>query len=193
MKDDQHYIRDIAAMRTMMERSTKFMSLSGLAGILAGMYALAGAFIAHKYLYTEGRLAGLILLAVAVLILAVGSAVWLSWKKAAKRREKAWNPTAKRLAINMAVPLVTGGVLILILIANNLFTLMAPCTLLFYGLALFNAGKFTYEEVRSLGLIQIALGLTAAYFTNYALLCWAVGFGLVHIIYGMYIHYRYER
>jgi hypothetical protein len=193
MKDDQYYIQDIAVMRSMMERSTKFMSVSGLAGILAGIYALAGALIAHQYLYTEGNLTGLVVTAISVLILAIGSAVFLSRKKAAKRREKAWNPTAKRLVVNMAVPLVAGGLLILIVMANGLFILMAPCTLIFYGLALFNAGKFTYEEIKGLGLIQIALGLLGASFTGYGLLCWAAGFGLAHIIYGMYIHYRYER
>jgi hypothetical protein len=193
MKEDQHYIQDIAAMRSMMERSSKFMSLSGLAGILAGIYALSGAYIAYKFLYSDADLINLILLAISVLILAIGSAIFLSWKKAAKRREKVWNSTARRLAINMAVPLIAGGLLILILIGQGMITLMAPFTLLFYGLALYNASKFTYDEVKSLGLIEIGLGLISSYFTEYALLFWAVGFGLVHIIYGMYIHYRYER
>jgi uncharacterized membrane protein YidH (DUF202 family) len=184
------------------------MSLSGLAGVMAGIYALAGAYIAYKFfnfnpdetgynpVTSEDLSSGLIkvvLLAFTILVLAVGTAIFLSAKKADKRREKIWNATAKRLLINMAVPLVAGGILILILLAKGLIGLIAPFTLIFYGLALYNASKFTYEEVRSLGLIQIVLGLISAYFVGYGLLCWALGFGLFHIIYGVYMHYRYEK
>lgn len=208
MKDQQDYIRDIAEMRSMMERSSKLLSLSGLAGVMAGVYALAGAGIAYyvfdydpsltvySAINEDGLPSGLlkvILVAFIVLILAIGTAIFLSFKKAKKRREKIWNPTARRLLINMAVPLLTGGLLILIIIAKGLIGFVAPFTLLFYGLALYNASKFTYEDVRSLGLIQIALGLFSAYFVEYGLLCWALGFGIFHIIYGMYMHYRYER
>jgi uncharacterized membrane protein YidH (DUF202 family) len=208
MKEEQDYIRDINEMRSMMERSSKFLSLSGLAGVMAGIYALAGAYIAYKLFYfnpdeivyntiksgsLSSSLLKVIFLAIIILILALGTAIFLSYKKAKKRREKFWNPTAKRLMINMAVPLIAGGLLILILISKGLIGLIAPFTLLFYGLALYNASKFTYEEVRSLGLIEIGLGLISSYFVGYGLLFWALGFGVVHIIYGIYVHYRYER
>jgi len=192
----------------MMERSTKFMSLSALAAIMAGIYALVGAFVAYRFFYfnpdeiiyntlesgnlTPGLLK-VILLALVILVLAISTAIFLSSKKAAKRGERFWNPTSKRLMINMAVPLIAGGLLILVLIAKGLVGFIAPFTLLFYGLALYNVSKFTYEEVRSLGLIQIALGLISSYFVGYGLLFWALGFGVVHIIYGIYLHYRYER
>jgi hypothetical protein len=207
MKEDQDYIRDIAEMRSLMERSSKFLSLSGLAGIMAGIYALLGAYIAYAFFHfnpdqvaysTVGpdlpaNLLQVTLLAIVILALAIGTAILLSWKKANKRREKFWDPTAKRLLINMSIPLVAGGLLILILGAKGLIGFIAPFTLLFYGLALVNASKTTYEEVKSLGLIQIGLGLISSYFVEYGLLCWAAGFGVVHIIYGIYIHYRYER
>ena len=208
MKADQDYVRDIAEMRSMMERSSKFLSLSGLAGIMAGIYALAGAYIAYKVFHFNpdqivdntsqqgSRFAGVqesTLVAIIVLIMAVGTAILLSYKNSNKRGEKFWNPTAKRLLINMSVPLIAGGLVILILISKGLIGLIAPFTLLFYGLALYNASKFTYDEVRSLGLIQIVLGLFSLYFVEYGLLCWTIGFGLVHIIYGIYMHYRYER
>ncbi len=207
MKEEQDYIRDIAEMRSMMERTSKFLSLSGLAGMMAGLYALSGAYIAYKffnfnpdeivYSTTSGSLSSsllkVIFLAFIILILAIGTAMFLSYKKANKKGEKLWNATAKRLLINMAVPLIVGGLLILILISKGFIGLIAPFTLLFYGLALYNASKFTYEEVRSLGLIEIGLGLISSYFVGYGLLFWALGFGVVHIIYGIYMHYRYER
>lgn len=208
MKEDQDYIQDIVEMRSMMERSSKFLSLSGLAGIMAGIYALSGAFIAYKFFYfnpdqivysttkpgsLSSDLLKVIFLALIILLLAISTAIFLSYKKANKRHEKFWNPTARRLLINMAVPLLAGGLLILIMISKGLIGLIAPLTLLFYGLALYNASKFTYEEVKSLGLIEIGLGLISSYFVGYGLFFWALGFGVVHIIYGIYMHYRYER
>jgi uncharacterized membrane protein YidH (DUF202 family) len=208
MKEEKDYIRDIADIRSMMERSSKFLSLSGWAGIMAGIYALAGAFIAFQFLdFNPGGidsnsvlpgsvpagLSGLILLAIAVLILATGTAFFLSYRKAIKKGEKIWNPTTRRLLITMAVPLFTGGLLILVLLIEGLIGLIAPFTLLFYGLALYNAGRFTYDEVKILGFIQIGLGLISSYFVEYGLVIWAFGFGVVHIIYGIYMHYRYEK
>jgi hypothetical protein len=208
MKGQQDYIRDIAEIRNMMERSSKFLSLSGWAGIMAGIYALAGAYIAYQFfdfnpdeiasdsMRAESPFSGLfhiIVLTLIILILALGTAIFLSYNKAIKKGEKAWNPTAKRLLIHMSVPLIAGGLLILILISKGLIGFLAPFTLIFYGLALYNASKFTYEEVKILGFTEIALGLISAYFVEYGLVIWAFGFGVVHIIYGIYMHYRYER
>jgi uncharacterized membrane protein len=205
MMDEQDHIRDLAEIRSMMERSSKFLSLSGWAGIMAGIYALVGAYIAYSSLqfapaelippsgsYTQGlQQAGL--LAVGILVLAIGTAVYLSVRKAHRRNENAWNATSRRLLAHMAIPLAAGGILILILLSKGAIGLIVPLTLIFYGLALFNASKFTYDEVSYLGLIQIGLGLLSAYFIQYSLLFWGAGFGIFHIIYGIYIHFRHER
>jgi hypothetical protein len=207
MKEEQDYIRNLADIRSMMERSSKFLSLSGWAGIMAGIYALAGAWIAWKIFdFHPGGivssdqpetffpdLLNLVFLAFIILILSVSTAVFLSSKKAEKKGENVWNPIAKRLLVNLAVPLITGGIVILILIFKGLSDFISTFSLLFYGLALYNASKFTYEEVKTLGLIQMVLGLISLRFTDYGLLFWALGFGVVHIIYGIYMHYRYER
>ncbi len=208
MKKEQDYIQDLAEIRSMMERSTKFLSLSGLAGVMAGVYALAGAGIAYYFFHFNpdhvvnnriqsilfpSDLPKVVFLAIIVLILAVGTAVFLSFKKANKKEEKVWNSTSRRLLINMAVPLVTGGILILILLSKQVIGLIAPLTLVFYGIALYNASKFTYDDVKFLGLIQIGLGLVSTYYIEYSLLIWAIGFGFVHIIYGIYLYFRYEQ
>src|SRR5690606_16411368 len=190
MKDERDYIRDIAEIRAMMERSSKFLTLSGWAGIMAGIYALAGAYVVYRFLDFDPELTvpigaevltpnfwNAVGVALLILILAVGTAIFLSYKKARKRGEKIWNPIARRFLSHMAVPLVVGGLLILVLIPQGLTGLLAPLTLIFYGLALYNAGKFTYEEVKLLGFIQMGLGLVGAYFTEYGLLVWALGFG----------------
>jgi len=133
------------------------------------------------------------LLGITILVFALGTAVFLSYKSAGKRNEKLWNPTSKQLLVNMMVPLVVGGLLIIFLISRGLIGFVAPFSLLFYGLALFSAGSYTYKEVKILGLIQISLGLISSWFVDYGLLCWALGFGAVHIIYGIYMNYKYER
>jgi hypothetical protein len=208
MENERDYIQDIEEIRSMMERSSKFMSLSGWAGIMAGIYALSGAWIARHFLGFNPdkivyHIAGpgdvssgflrIIILALLILVLALSTAVYLSFKKASERGEKVWNTTSRRLLANMAVPLLTGGILILVLLSKDLTGLMAPASLLFYGLALFNAAKFTYDEVKILGLIQIGLGLVSFCYIEYSLLLWASGFGAIHIIYGIYMYFRYER
>lgn len=204
----EDYIRDIADIRSMMERSTKFLSLSGWAGIMAGVYALAGAYIAYKVfyfnpdeiisaslsesVYSDG-LINVIALAAAILLLSIGTAAYLSNRKAQKRNEKLWNATSKRLLFNMSVPLIAGGLLILVLISKGLIGLIAPMTLIFYGLSLYIAGKYTFEDIKLLGLVEIVLGLLSCYYIGYGLLFWAIGFGAGHIVYGIYVHYKYEK
>jgi hypothetical protein len=134
-----------------------------------------------------------IFLAILVLIMAIGTAIFLSYRKADKRSEKIWNSTSKRLLIDMAVPLLAGGILIIVLLSKGFIGLMAPISLLFYGLAIYNASKFTFNEMKFLGLIQIGLGLLSSYFIEYGLLFWALGFGVVHIVYGIYMHFRHDR
>ncbi|MCM4158889.1 hypothetical protein FHG64_01325 [Antarcticibacterium flavum] len=208
MKSEQEYMRDLTEIRSMMERSSRFLSLTGWSGIMAGIYALVGAFIAYRFFYldasgsvyntidmqeVQGNLVNLILLAVGVLVLAVGTAIYLSWKKSQKDNKKLWNAAARRVVINLTIPLAAGGIFVLILISKGLFIFTAPVTLLFYGLALLNAGNFTYEELKSLGLIQVILGLAASYFLGYGLLFWAFGFGGMHIGYGIYMHLKYAK
>lgn len=201
MKEERDYVQDIAEIRSMMERSSKFLSLSGWAGIMAGIYALAGAWIAYsmfgfhpdQIFYTSPNLTSIILLALGILILALVSAIFDSRRKAKKRDERAWNATSRRLLASMAVPLFAGGILILVFLSKGLIGLIAPLTLLFYGLALYNAGNYTIQEVRLMGIVQIGLGLLNSWFIGYGLLIWVLGFGVVHIIYGIYMHFKYER
>ncbi|AWI26266.1 hypothetical protein [Flavobacterium pallidum] len=208
MKKQEEYINDLTEIRSMMERSSKFLSLSGWSGVVIGIYALAAAFFANLLmqqrsdysLYEMSGIPGpsetlleLIGMGVVLLFLAVGTAIFLSHRKSRKINEPLWNATARRLVINMCIPLFTGGILIFILISKGFPGLILPLTLLFYGLTLVNAGKYSYAELRYLGAINIALGLVAVNFIDYALLFWATGFGILHIIYGLYIYMKYEK
>lgn len=207
MKEIQEYEKDLASIRTMMERSVKFISLSGMSGILAGLYAIAGALVAYRLVYYPqspfayrietlqeiSTLTKLILTAACVLVASLGTGLWLSHRKARKHDMNLWNATSKTLVINLAIPLVAGGLFILILLQGGHYSIAAPACLVFYGLALINASANLYDEVRYLGYSEIALGLIAAYLAGYGLLFWTLGFGVLHIIYGAVMYYRYDK
>lgn len=201
MNIEQDYIKDLADIRSMMERSSKFLSLSGWAGIMAGLYALTGAYVAHFVLgfnpdsigYLYYNFGEVILLALGVLFISLITAILFSKKKASDSSEKIWNPTSKRLLASMSVPLLVGGILIIFYMSSDLYALIAPTSLIFYGLSLYNAGNFTINEVRWMGFVQIALGLINIWILGFGLLFWSIGFGAVHLLYGIYMHFRYER
>lgn len=197
----ENYLRDIQDIKKMMDRSSQFLSLSGLAGIMAGIYALAGAYAVHViieqqtgYLTMESApFVQIALIALAVLTLSVITAFVLSAKKARRSGENIWNATAQRMAVNFLIPLATGGIFAALLIKNQYFGLIAPIMLIFYGLACLNASKYTIRDVRYLGLTMIIIGLFATAFMGYGLEFWALGFGVCHIIYGSMMYFKYDR
>jgi len=204
MEEKQAYQKDIESIRRMMERSVKFMSLSGLSGIMAGVYALLGAFaasflipyplspVAYGAISDPHITVQLLGIAATVLVASLVTGVWMSSRKAKKSGVKLWDTTSKRLVINLAIPLVTGGLFIIILVLGDHVGIVAPSFLIFYGLALINASPNVYEEVRYLGYSEIILGLVCAVLQRYGLLCWAIGFGVFHILYGVVMYKKYD-
>jgi len=196
------YLKDIQDIKQMMSQSTQFISLSGLSGILAGIYALVGAYFVNgliernKYdvIIIESYTFKMILLtAAAVLFLSLLTAYLMTIRKAKKVGEQVWNPTSKRLLINFCIPLVTGGIFAILLLRQEVYGLIAPITLIFYGLACVNASKYTLRDVRYLGITEIILGLIAVEFSGYGLYFWVLGFGICHIVYGAVMHFKYDR
>lgn len=205
MTEKDKYKKDLEDIKDIMSRSTKFVSLSGMSGVSAGVIALIGAYAAHKLVYSQQvqitflkdlvpiqNVDSLILIALATLISAIAAAVYFTSRKTQKNNESLWDYQTKQLLSNLFIPLITGGMLCLILLFEGFLNLLAPLTLIFYGLALVNASKFTLNEIRSLGFIQIILGLLAVNFIEYGLLFWAIGFGIMHIIYGLVMQARYK-
>jgi hypothetical protein len=205
---EDKYLQDISDIKSMMNKSSQFISLSGLAGIMAGVYALIGAYIAYELIqnntYDSSNYSNIItlestkfklivLIAFVVLILSITTAILLTFSKAKREGETVWNATSKRLLTNFLIPLVTGGVFGLLLLRNGSYGLIAPVTLIFYGLACVNASKYTLRDVRYLGITIIILGLIATEFSGYALEFWALGFGVCHILYGSIMYYKYDR
>ena len=128
-----------------------------------------------------------------MLTLSIGGGIFFTTRKAKKKNLPIWDATAKRLVIHLFIPLAAGGIFCLILLFHRDVHLIAPATLLFYGLGLINASKYTLSDIRYLGFTEIILGLIASIFVGYGLLFWAMGFGVMHIIYGAVMYYKYER
>lgn len=212
MDDNQqpaNSVQDIKDIRRIMERSSRFISLSGLSGIAAGICALIGAYLGYTMLdeyygsyNSKGFFSGddfsrlklkMAALAAGTFIVAFISSYYLTWRKAKKQGLPVWDHTSKRLAWNMIIPLAAGGVFILGMLRYDAWIFVAPASLLFYGLALVNASKYTLSDIRYLGYCEIILGLINMFFIGYGLWFWAVGFGVLHIIYGAIMWVKYER
>lgn len=205
--ENNKYLSDISEIKNMMNQSSRFISLSGLSGVLAGIFSLIGAWFAYKTIYFDNSSLGnyrnliiskeaierLFIIAVTVIVLSMISGIVLSIRKANKSNETIWNVSSKRLVINFAIPLATGGIFILFLIEKEILSLIAPLTLIFYGLACVNASKYTLGDVRYLGITMILLGLTSMWFLGFGLLFWALGFGVCHILYGSIMYFKHDR
>lgn len=205
--EEKEIQNELASIRNLMERSSKFISLSGLSGILAGVYALIGAALAYNIVYRGSSriytslnvheypqsLYNLIIIAMAVLLLSLTSGVILTRNKAKRKGQPIWGKISQQLLFHMAIPLITGGILILMLIYRGYYGVVASTSLIFYGLSLVSASNFTFTMVKYLGLSEIILGLIAACLPGYGLLFWAVGFGVLHIIYGSLMYLKYDK
>jgi cbb3-type cytochrome oxidase subunit 3 len=205
---NKEYLDSLNEIRNMMDRSSRFISLSGLAGVAAGFWALCGAFFAYKILsdanypyfesYQKAReiLYTLFGIAMLVLFLAVVSGIFFTTRKAKRDGQSIWDKKILTLLWNLSVPLGAGGLFCLFLLYNGLFLWVAPATLIFYGLALFNAGNYTHKDVKYLALLEITLGFTNCFFIKDGLLAiyfWAFGFGVLHIVYGILMYNKYEK
>jgi phosphate/sulfate permease len=198
---EQDYLKDISEIKNLMNRSSRFISLSGLSGIFAGIYALIGAGVAYIYFLPEEEyvvlhswnfkmLVGLL---IAVAVLSIVTAYLLTTRKAKANNAKIWDDTTKRLLLNFMIPLVTGGIYILIKLSSQHYGLTAALMLIFYGLALVNASKYTIGNVKYLGYVEIVAGLLCAAFPGYGFLFWVFGFGVMHIIYGSIMYFQEKK
>lgn len=206
-----HELHDI---KQMMERSSRFISLSGLSGISAGVCALIGAWFGNKAIrktqFLNSDLKGILkspafelndrllynhLLQIAIItfIAAFASAFIFTYRRSKKTNVPIWGRNAKRLMVNVCIPMVTGGIFLLMLMQNSVYGFVAPGCLIFYGLGLINASKYTLIEIRYLGYGEIILGLISLAFINYGLYFWVAGFGILHIIYGIFMWMKYEK
>jgi hypothetical protein len=204
--NSKNYHEDLSHIRSMLERSSRFISLSGLSGVFAGLAALIGAgyvyfvfqregidyFDGNKNFFAPELIKEIVLIGTVILLTAVLSGYIFTANKSKKKGLKIWDATTKRLLATFAVPLVTGGIFCLALLFHHLFVWIAPATLIFYGIALVNAERYTLTDIKYLGYCQIILGLISLFFLGWGLVFWAIGFGVLHIVYGLIMHKKYK-
>ncbi|MEZ4875081.1 MAG: hypothetical protein R2793_06455 [Flavobacteriaceae bacterium] len=199
---EQDYLKDISEIKNLMHRSSRFISLSGLSGIFAGMYALIGAAVAYwlvsisgrEYLILDGKIFRYIVLDLFLIaFLSVITAIYITTKKARKEGVKMWDATSRRLIINFLIPLVSGGLYILIILNQQKYGQTGALMLIFYGLALINASKYSIGHVRYLGIVEIILGLIGALMPGWGFWLWVIGFGGMHIIYGSLMYLQEKK
>ena len=194
-------LEDIKVIRDMMERSTKFLSLSGMAGVVAGTTAIIGAAFAYFFLLRNpedtdlNRFQEIVILvadALTVLTISLGFGIYLSWRKAKKRNQKFITKSTLSTVYNLLLPLAVGGIFSLICLYRGQIELIASVTLIFYGLGLVNASKYTFEEIHYLEITEIILGIGAAIYLAHGVLFWTIGFGVCHIVYGLIMYKKYD-
>ena len=212
MENKKEHLETLTSIRILMERSSKFISLSGMSGISAGIIAIVGAIAVSIYLnlgfFEQDRsimqtgvrtntntetLTYLIITALIIFAISLVAVLYFSSKKAKKQNIIFWDNMAKRVFLNLFIFLFTGGIFCVILVYYGIYFLIVPAMLIFYGLALINVSKFTMNEVAQLGIIEIFLGIIASFIPVYPLLMWVIGFGILHLIYGGYVYLKYER
>lgn len=195
-------------IRKIMDRSSRFISLSGLSGVIAGVFALLASYLAYHQIanyyarfpygeagYTEFRyfVMRLLLIAVVLLVVALSSALYFTWRKVCRDKVLLWDKTSKRLLLNLSIPIAAGAIFILGMLYHGVWQFVASACLIFYGLALVNASKYTYRDIRYLGILELVTGAVSIFFIHYGLYFWAFGFGVLHIIYGVIMWWKYEK
>ena len=214
MSDQSQHLERLQDIRQMMQKSSRFISLSGLSGIAAGFCALVAAWIAagkirayrdsHVLNYSQGHTYNfrsgygpleqdLILIAGITFVVAFCLAFFFTYLRSTRTGVPIWGLMARRVMIQVTVPMIMGGLLILRVIDLGAYMLIAPSCLIFYGLGLINASKYTFPEIRYLGYGQLLLGAINLWVMGYGLVFWAIGFGLLHIVYGFLMWWKHER
>lgn len=204
--DKNQYQEDLSHIRSMMERGSRFISLSGLSGVFIGFTALAGAvyvyflfrslgidyFDGYAKMYKISFILELVFTAIIILSMALFFGIFFTIRKSRRKNLPIWASATKQLLTNLALPLLVGGVFCLGLIYHVFYVLLSPITLIFYGLSLIFAEKYTFSELKYLGICEVILGLISLFFLGWGLVFWAVGFGVLHIIYGVLMYKKYE-
>ena len=191
MSQEKEHLQAIQDIKTMMERSTRFSSISGKAGIVVGMLAVI-VFAGIKW-YDVTSVSSLFVVMVGTLMVALFIGLYLSIAKANKEGAAIFDTTAKRFLVQFFIPLFVGGMLCLIFACQNQIEYIPAMMLIFYGFALVHASKFSLDTIKNLGYLEIIAGLVATAFTQYGMWCWVIGFGVLHIIYGFIIYTKYEK
>lgn len=171
-----------------MERAAGFSAVPGWGGVMMGLTALLAAGVAHPLRFTEMWLK--VWLAAAVVATAIGLAAIVL--KARRSGMPLAGPAGRKFALALSPAIGAGAILTFVLYRNGSIRDLPGCWLLLYGTAVTSGGALSVRVVPMLGLSLMALGVAALA----APAVWgdaflALGFGVLHIVFGIVIARRY--
>jgi len=185
---NERAIQNLQYIRETMERAGAFTAVPGWGGILMGVSALMTALLSGRLPSRDLWFASWI--GEAGLALAIGG--WAMVQKAKAAKSTLFNGAGRKFALNLFPAMIAGGVLTIVLYRQQLFGIMPGVWLLLYGVSVVTGGAFSVKIVPLMGISFMVLG-TVALLSPFELANWfmAVGFGLLHIVFGIVIARRY--
>lgn len=197
--EHENHLQNLNELKRILAKNTRFLSFSGLSGIIAGALALIGLWLFVELAYSDIKLShenyfllGLSI-GLSIIILAIGCGIVLTRRRIKKEGTKVNQAVVKNTLIHILLPIVAGGITCLILAYQGQYTYVPALMLLFYGIGLFNGSQFSFDDLKYMGLRFISLGILTLLMPQWSMWTWGVGFGLFHILYGLRIYFKHER
>ena len=197
--ENKDALNTLHEIKELMEKSSRFQAISGWSILIVGLLASvvsAGAWLLllpHEGMSMGGMLINspyrtLIASSVALALLVVSFAVvcFGSYRMMKRQGGFEFGRTIRRPLFHFAVPMVVGGLLCLAMLMQGHYGLTSTFMLVFYGLALLNASHYTSRSIALLGYCELVLGVVDCFVVSHAILFWFLGFGLLHIVFGIY-------
>jgi len=180
--DHLRYIRET------MESAAEFTAVPGWGGVAMGITALAAAFLAARQSTPRAWL----MVWLAEVFVAIAIAAPAAATKARRANSSLFTGPGRKFVLSFAPPIIVGGLLTLALFQLGAVSALPGVWLLLYGTAIVTGGAFSVRAVPIMGLCLMALG-TAALFTpvSWGNIFMAGGFGLIQVIFGIWIALRY--
>ena len=175
-------------IRETMERSKVFTSVPGYGGALMGATAIGAAIVAHHQPLIGNWL--IVWLVEAALAFAVG--LFALWQKSKNSGESLVSVPARKFASAFAPPIIAGVVLTALFYYRGFFEFLPCAWLTLYGTAVVTGGAYSVRIVPVVGWIFVALGAVAAFApASWGNVLMALGFGVLHIVFGLIVARRY--
>ncbi|HUL34002.1 MAG TPA: hypothetical protein VL128_08975 [Candidatus Eisenbacteria bacterium] len=180
--DHLRYIRET------MESAAEFTAVPGWGGVAMGVTAMASAFVASRQAFPSGWLT----VWLAEAFVAVAIAAPAAATKARRANSSIFRGPGRKFVLSFAPPIIVGGLLTLVLFKLGVTAVLPGVWLLLYGTAIVTGGAFSVRAVPIMGLCLMGLGGAALFApAAWGNLFMAGGFGLVQILFGIWIAIKY--
>jgi hypothetical protein len=186
----EHALDNIRFIRDAMERAGSFTSIPGWGGVGVGITAIVTAVIAQQFLGKSLRLWLATWLAEAVVAAIIGFGTMTL--KARRSEAPFMSGAAKRFFISYFAPLVAGAVITFALVRVEAYAAIPATWLLLYGTAFVSSGAFSIRVIPVMGIAFMLFGVLSAFVPlNASNVILGIGFGGLHIIFGLIIARSY--